>query len=115
MVAFFFEAGNNLLHESSLDYILTAIEFPIFQRDLYPSLFDKAAALFWFIIKKHIFNDGNKRTGLLSAILFLEENGYDFRLDHEAIDIALLIENGNISFEELVSWIESKSFRTQEF
>jgi len=111
----YFEGKNNLLHESSLDYILEAIQYTIFQRDLYPSLYEKAAALCWFIIKYHIFFDGNKRTGILSSIHFLEINGYGFNVDVEIIRITLSIANEIINFEEFCYWLKSKSFESDEF
>lgn len=109
------EGKNNLLHESKLDYILEAIQYPIFQRDLYPTLYEKAAALCWFIIKYHIFFDGNKRTGILSAIHFLEVNGYGFNVDIEIIPNTISIANEEISFEEFCCWLKSKSFESDEF
>ena len=36
-----------------------------------------AAVYFFHIIKNHPFIDGNKRTGLLTALKFLAQNGYD--------------------------------------
>lgn len=111
----YFEGKNNLFHESSLDYILEAIQYPIFQRDLYPTLNEKAAALCWFVIKDHIFFDGNKRTGILSSILFLEANGYGFNIDDEIIPITISIADGTINFEEFCYWLESKSFEFDEF
>ena len=43
---------------------------------LYPDIFQKAAALFQSIIFNHPFLDGNKRTGITAAFLFLQLNGY---------------------------------------
>ena len=61
--------------------------------DPYPSAFDKAAVLARGIICGHVFLDGNKRTGLAAAALFLEYNGCDLDLSDEdllalALDIA---------------------------
>ena len=47
----------------------------VFGQELYPSLYEKAAALCRGIIADHPFVDGNKRTGIISALLFLERNG----------------------------------------
>ena len=44
--------------------------------DLYQTLFDKAAALLQSLLKNHPFVDGNKRTALTSAGIFLALNGY---------------------------------------
>ncbi|DAB28751.1 MAG: hypothetical protein A2513_00585 [Sulfurimonas sp. RIFOXYD12_FULL_33_39] len=42
--------------------------------DLLPSVEEKAANLFYYIIKGHPFNDGNKRIGAFMFILFLSKN-----------------------------------------
>lgn len=43
-----------------------------------PDLIDMAAAYTAGIVKNHPFVDGNKRTGFVVGILFLEMNGYRF-------------------------------------
>jgi death-on-curing protein len=47
--------------------------------ELYPTDFEKAAALFHSLIKSHPFMDGTKRTAFASAIYFLQERGYPVR------------------------------------
>ncbi len=42
--------------------------------ELYPNLFSKAAALMDSIIRNHPFVDGNKRTGIAAAGIFLLQN-----------------------------------------
>jgi len=44
--------------------------------DLYPSDFEKAAALFHSLIKSHPFMDGTKRTAFATTLYFLSERGY---------------------------------------
>ncbi len=41
--------------------------------DLYESLEEKAAHLFYFIVKNHPFTDGNKRSGAFSFVWFLQK------------------------------------------
>lgn len=41
--------------------------------DVYPSLEEKAAHLLYFVVKNHVFNDGNKRSGAYSFVWFLKE------------------------------------------
>ena len=41
-----------------------------------PSLFELAASYAEGIVKNHPFLDGNKRSGLMAAALFIESNGY---------------------------------------
>lgn len=42
-----------------------------------------AAMLLLGIVQNHPFEQGNKRTALLAALIFLELNGYRFEIDDE--------------------------------
>ncbi len=64
--------------------LISAIEMPkstMFGEDLHKSVFDKAAAYLYHIVCNHAFLDGNKRTGSACALIFLTENGYQFKYD----------------------------------
>ena len=69
----------NLLKRDSLDYIIEAVEGKLFGKVLYPEIHDKAGYYMFSIINDHIFQDGNKRTGLESALLFLKLNNYKLK------------------------------------
>jgi death on curing protein len=61
------------------------------------------------IISNHIFMDGNKRTGLESAIGFLKLNG--FRLNKKLtsstiIDFTMKIASGESDLEECREWFK---------
>lgn len=58
--------------------ILKQVEADYFGKELYPTIWLKAAFILQKITKKHIFTDGNKRTALLAAITFLKLNGYNW-------------------------------------
>lgn len=45
-------------------------------QDAYPTVIDKAAALFHGVISNHCFHNGNKRAALLLTMCFLDSNGY---------------------------------------
>jgi len=45
------------------------------KKDLYPRLEDKAAILFYLLIKNHPFQNGNKRVAVTSLLVFLYING----------------------------------------
>lgn len=44
--------------------------------DAYVGVFNKAAALFHSVINNHCFHNGNKRAALLSALVYLGDNGW---------------------------------------
>lgn len=80
--------------------------------DLYPTIFDKAAALLHSLLKNHAFIDGNKRTALASAGIFLKLNGYQLQNKHkEELEFALQVENENLNFEEISDWLEQNSVK----
>jgi len=43
-------------------------------KDLYPTMLDKAAALFYFLTKNHPFENGNKRIALTALLVLLYRN-----------------------------------------
>ena len=45
------------------------------KKDLYPTVEEKAAHLFYFVVKNHPFLDGNKRSGAYAFIWFLRRAG----------------------------------------
>ena len=55
---------------------------------LHPDLFAQAAAYLFHIVANHPFVDGNKRTGLLAALVFLDLNGVT--LDYGSEDLYTL-------------------------
>ena len=56
-------------------------------QDPHPSPFDKAAMILRGIIQGHPFMDGNKRTGFLSAVYYLDRVGYKLRPDRSQSEI----------------------------
>lgn len=79
-------------------------------QDLYPSLEEKAAHLLYFIIKDHLFVDGNKRSGAFLFILFLaknnilfDQNGNKKINDRALVAITLLIAQSKPSEKELMT------------
>ena len=67
---------NNLREGCSLGFVDHIFSNEVYGKEIYPSLFHQAAAYLYHIAKGHIFNDGNKRTGLAVALAFLTENGF---------------------------------------
>lgn len=71
---------------------------------LHADIFEMAAAYAFHICKNHPFLDGNKRTALDAALVFLEINGIDFRNPKEVfISKMLSVAEGKMSKKELAS------------
>lgn len=81
--------------------------------DLYPTIFDKAAALFHSLMFNHAFVGGNKRTTIVSTARFLSLNGYELEVDgDEFVAFPLRVENKHLSIEEISKWLEKHSRKT---
>jgi death on curing protein len=83
-----------------------------FGKELYPTIFLKSAVYARNIIMSHPFFDGNKRTGITCAAIFLENNGYIFdakegELEHHAIFTA----REKPALEEIAAWLRAHSKR----
>lgn len=85
-------------------------------KDAYKSIFDKAAALFHSIINNHPFLDGNKRTSLFSAVLFLEYNGWivEFRRK-EAVKFTRKAHNEDYNVEQISKWLKEHSVKSSHY
>lgn len=94
---------NNLLNLNALKYILDVVSHSLF--GMYPTLKEKAAALTYNIISRHIFNDGNKRTGSHIAWEFLHANGIDLFLDESIVELTVAIAKNETTQEELLKWL----------
>jgi death-on-curing protein len=54
--------------------------------DLYATVAEKAAAYGFFIAESQAFMEGNKRTGAIAMLSFLDLNGYEFHQTDEEIE-----------------------------
>lgn len=79
-------------------------------RDLYPTVFEKAAVLMHSLIMNHSFTDGNKRTGTVSTLVFLEINRFRVSVDQkELVNISLEIASKHMGVKSLAEWLKKYS------
>lgn len=79
-------------------------------KDLYPTVFLKAAALIHSICLNHSFSDGNKRTAWLSTKRFLWINGYHLVSERkEAADFMVWVDNTQPDVRTISSWLRKHS------
>jgi len=77
-----------------------------------PDVIDMAAAYTAGIIRNHPFIDGNKRTGFLVGVLFLELNGHDFTATEESAGQAILsLAAGTLDEPALAAWLRANAKR----
>jgi death-on-curing protein len=78
--------------------------------DLYPTVYEKAAALGESLIENHPFVDGNKRTGALAMFTFLMEYGIEINASNTNFyNFVIAISTGEMKFEAIVAWLKENT------
>lgn len=76
--------------------------------DLYPKIIDKASCYLRSLAMDHPFYDGNKRTALLSTIIFLEMNGYKITCNNDTLyNFTKEIVENKYSIEKIANMLNS--------
>lgn len=74
--------------------------------------FEMAALYTAGIIRNHPFVDGNKRTGFVTGVLFLELNGFDFQPHEEDATQAVLdLAASRLDESAFADWLRANSKR----
>jgi len=108
-----FGGEDGILSSDALENCLALPMMVISGKETSPTLWSKAARLFYCIITRHPFVDGNKRTAWSAAKVFLLLNGFRLFVEvKEAESVVLKVAKGEMKVEELSEWIESHSKRT---
>ena len=74
-------------HNRSFEQIEYCLEIPfqvVFGKVLYAGFYQKAAILFYLLIKNHYLENGNKRMACFTLAFFCEINGYNFDIEEES-------------------------------
>jgi death on curing protein len=80
--------------------------------DLYPSIFHKTAALMDSLVRNHAFVDGNKRTAITSAGMFLRMNGYRLEVkNEEMVRFVMACAQSRLAFDEVTEWFKRWTVR----
>lgn len=75
-------------------------------KDVYPSIQQKAARLGFGLVKNHAFVDGNKRIGAHAMLVFLALNQIELEYTQKELsDIILEIASGEKEFDDLCKWV----------
>lgn len=76
----------------------------------YNDAFDRVAALLESVVQNHGFVDGNKRTAVMAAGLWLEREGHSLEAERgELVDLALAIAGRQMPREEISSWLRART------
>ena len=75
-------------------------------KDVYPSIQQKAARLGFGLVKNYAFVDGNKRIGAHAMLVFLALNQIELEYTQKELsDIILEIASGEKEFDALCKWV----------
>lgn len=75
--------------------------------DLYSDIYSKTGSLMDSLIRNHPFVDGNKRTAIAAAAIFLRLNGYSLTVNHEEmVRFTLACAQSKVTLEEISAWMQ---------
>lgn len=78
--------------------------------DLYPDIFSKAAALMESLILNHPFVDGNKRTAITAASLFLLRNGFQVVADNAELEqFTMWVASDRPALNQVSGWFQANT------
>jgi death-on-curing protein len=104
-----------LADTKKIEVLVNAPQRSFFGAEAYPTIFHKAAILFYSVNKGQIFPNGNKRMSTVCLLVFLALNGKSLdvepdELTKKALELAKT-ESGKFQEvkEELVQWLKSHS------
>ena len=71
-----------------------------------------AAAYAFGLTKAHAFNDGNKRSTFLTAVIFLGLNGKDLESSEaEVVQVMVALAEGSMKEPQLIEWLRPRLTR----
>ena len=94
-------------NEGLIKSALARPQHTVMGEDAYPDILSKAAALLDAIANNHGFRDGNKRTAMAAAVLYLEQSDIKVAFtNQEYEDIMLHVVNDKPPISEIKEWLE---------
>lgn len=103
-----FGGSHGIRDENRLKSVVQAPKQIAFGVEQYPDIFEKAAVYVRNIIADHLFVDGNKRSGITSASIFLMKNGYVLcATQKELEDFAVQIAIEHLDIPVIAAWFKA--------
>ncbi len=93
----------------------SAIDAPkaaMFGQEMYPSVYEKAAAYLYHLVCNHPFNDANKRTGFTATLVFLEVNNAKQAFQKEDLEnLVIEVAKGKETKERITKFLKYGSLK----
>lgn len=81
-----------------------------FNKNVHETDTSKAAAMLFSLANNHGFRDGNKRTAMAAAVIFLNTKGVDVEFtNREYEEFMLYVVNEKPKIEEIAKWLSDHS------
>lgn len=79
----------------------------VFGEELHKTIYNKAAAYLFHIVKNHAFLDGNKRTAAAAALIFLRANGKTTTYDmDEFLEFVVSVAEGKADLDAIGNYFK---------
>lgn len=96
--------------EGRLASLVLAPKQAVFGTEQYPDIFQKAAVYMRNLIGDHPFVDGNKRTAVTVAGIFLARNGYQLQATPQELeDFAVYTAAKKPGTTEIAAWLKQRT------
>ena len=73
------------IKDEGFESAISQIKQSFGNKDVYPTIEEKASILLYLVVKNHAFVDGNKRIAAACLLLFLEKNGILYNINGQPI------------------------------
>ncbi len=96
--------------EGRLESVVAGPQQEVFGEELYATVYEKAAVYLRNIIADHPFVDGNKRTAVTLAVMFLNRNGLKLAATPKALeDFAVQVAVDRLDIPVIAAWLKAQS------
>lgn len=102
-----FGGGEGIRDRGLLESALAQPQMTFDGEFVHDGIFAMAAAYLFHLVNNHPFVDGNKRTGLLCALIFLDLNGIETDRNTEALyDLTMAVAQGQADKVEVAATLQ---------
>jgi death on curing protein len=106
----YYERG--VLNSGRLEQIVERPNWILYGHEIYPDVYSKCASLIDAVAKWHAFRNGNKRTALITARVYMVKNGYDIVIPLQSVKYSVIIANDKedrIGVNRIAKWVRMLS------
>lgn len=105
-----FGGSHGVRDEGRLAAAIAAPQQEVFGEELYPTIYEKAAVYMRSIIADHAFVDGNKRTAVTLATIFLSRQGRQLTATPKELeDFAVQVAVEHLDIPFIAAWLKAHS------